>query len=156
MHNFELRAWPLNRLSEIALLQGDITEMFGSERKRFEIEFEINEPKYASVLVMTQGSSGSAGLCFGTETYIDDILKKMGIQNVLEQPGWISLSLEDIGRLQPEAILVVSDSEIFEGSLANVGTLGIRVIPFRHRHVLVPSSSIVDVASELHNILSKP
>ena len=50
------------------------------------------------------------------------------IQNVLEQPGWISLSLEDIGRLQTEAILVVSDSEIFEGSLANVGTLGIRVI----------------------------
>jgi len=80
----------------------------------------------------------------------------MGVENVVHQSGWISLSLEDIGRLQPKAIIVVSDSLINEGSLSSIRSVGYRVIPFVHEHVLVPSSYIVDVAKKLQEVIIEP
>ena len=80
----------------------------------------------------------------------------MQIQNVLDRSGWISLSFEDIGRLDPSTIIVVSDSEIQESSLSDLHSLGCPVIPFVHEHVLIPSSQIVDVARQLQKISLTP
>ena len=154
--NFELRAWPLNRVSDIQVIYGDVTEMFGDLRLSFQIDTSENQLVPSPILVITQGVQGNAGLSFGKETYIDDVLQMMGVENVVHQSGWVSLSLEDIGRLQPKAIIVVSDSLINEGSLSSIRSVGYRVIPFVHEHVLVPSSYIVDVAKKLQEVIIEP
>ena len=154
--NFELRAWPLNRVSDIQVIYGDVTEMFGDLRLSFQIDTSENQLVPSPILVITQGIEGNAGLSFGKETYIDDVLQMMGVENVVHQSGWVSLSLEDIGRLQPKAIIVVSDSLINEGSLSSIRSVGYRVIPFVHEHVLVPSSYIVDVAKKLQEVIIEP
>jgi ABC-type hemin transport system substrate-binding protein len=153
-NNFELHAWPLDRVSDIKTVYGNITRMFGGKKLPLEIQVvkKENESVSSPVLVITQGTEGSAGLSFGRDTYIDDLLQEMGIENVVHQSGWVSLSLEDIGRLHPEAIYVVSDSKINDASLNALRSVGYRVIPFVHEHILVPSSYIVDVAKRFQEV----
>jgi ABC-type hemin transport system substrate-binding protein len=105
-----------------------------------------------TILIMTPGSDGNAGLSFGKETYLDDLLQMMGGTNALNDSGWVSLSLEDIARLNPDAILVVSDTP-FEPSAA-LTSLDIPIKTFIHEDVLIPSSRIVDVAQAMQQELS--
>lgn len=154
--NFELRAWPLDRVSDIQDIYGDVTEMFGDQRLSLRIDTSENQLVLSPILLITQGVEGNAGLSFGKDTYIDDVLQLMGVENVVQQSGWVSLSLEDIGRLQPKAIIVVTDSIINESALTSLRSVGYRVIPFVHEHVLVPSSYIVDVAKKLQEVTIEP
>jgi ABC-type hemin transport system substrate-binding protein len=154
--NFELHDWPINRVSDIQTLYGDVTEMFGGSRKEITISNNTGHELQSPVLIITQGIEGSAGLCFGKDTYLDDLLNEMEIDNVLERTGWISHSFEDLGRLDPQIIIVVSDSEIKESVLVDLRSLGFPVIPFVHEHVLIPSSYIVDVAEQLQKITHSP
>lgn len=149
---FELHAWPINRVSDIQNLYGDVTEMFGDARLSLQLIPSEKQSIPSPILVVTQGVEGSAGLCFGKETYIDDILQSMGVKNVVLQSGWISLSLENIGHLEPKAIIVVSDSLINEQALSTLRSLRYPVVPFINEHVLVPSSFIVDVAQKLQKV----
>lgn len=151
-NNFDLHVWPLDRVSDIKAVYENVTEMFGGQKKKLQIERAKNTASPSRVLVITQGAEGSAGLSFGKGTYIDDLLIEMGVTNVVRQTGWITLSLEDIGRLHPEAIYVVSDSKINDASLTPLRSVGYRVIPFVHEHVLIPSSYIVDVAKKFQEV----
>ena len=103
---------------------------------------------------MTSGSKGNLGLCFGRQTYLGDLLDLMGGTNALQRDGWVTLSLEDIGKLRPELIVVVSDSLISESSLIALKSLQIPITPFVHEDALIPSSKIVDVACSLQEIVS--
>ncbi len=149
---FKINVCPIDRIDEIELLYGDIAELFGKTRGAlgFTDPIEIQLP--SPVLIITQGIEGNAGLSFGKDTYMDDILQTIHVQNIVEKSGWISLSLEDIGRLKPKAIIVVSDSKMNDSSLVSLRSLGFPVIPFVHKHVLVPSSYVVDVARELQRL----
>ncbi len=153
---FALRSWPIDRLADIQQLYGDVTELIGEKRLPLEVVTPKEHALPSPLLVITQGMEGSAGLCFGKDTYIDDLLQAIGVENLVQHSGWISLSLEDIGRLEPEAILVVSDIEINKNSSAGIRSLGFPVIPFVHEHVLIPSSSIVEVAQELQKVRLEP
>ncbi len=153
---FLLQSWPVDRLSDIQTLYGDVTEMFGGVRKVIDVQSEVLNEIESPVLIITQGIEGTAGLSFGKDTYLDDVFNVIPLQNVLNRSGWISLSFEDIGRLDPSTIIVVSDSEIKESSLSDLHSLGCTVIPFVHEHVLVPSSQIVDVARQLQKISLTP
>ena len=149
---FKIRVCPIDRVDEIQILYGDIVELFSGTREALEFT-DLAESNFPSpVLLITQGIEGNAGLVFGKNTYMDDILQTIHVQNIVEKTGWISLSLEDIGRLKPEAIIVVSDSEMNDSSLDSLRSLGFPVIPFVHEHVLVPSSYVVDVARELQRL----
>jgi ABC-type Fe3+-hydroxamate transport system substrate-binding protein len=103
---------------------------------------------------MTTGSDGNAGICFGRQTYLGDLLELMGSNNALQNDGWTMLSLEDIGKLQPDLIVVVADSTIPDASLAAISSLHIPITPFVHEDALIPSSKIVDVANALQQIVS--
>jgi len=153
---FDLHAWPLDRLDDIKQLYGDVTELIGKKRLQLKVVTLKEHALPSKLLVITQGMEGRAGLCFGKDTYIDDLLQAIGVENVVQHSGWISLSLEDIGRLEPESILVVSDSDVNKNSLDGICSLGFPVIPFVHEHVLIPSSSIVGVAQELQKVMVEP
>ena len=149
---FELHAWQISTLNDIKIMYGDMTEMFGGSRENLEIEMTQNELIPSPVLIITQGVEGTSGLCFGKDTYIDDLLQEMGVENVIKEKGWLSLSLEDIGRLQPKAIIVVSESDLQIVMFENLLSLGIPVLPFTHEHVLLPSSEIVNVAKKMQEL----
>lgn len=146
---FALQSWKLDRLEDIKELVLGLSTQLGDSPEELAIILEGEKQIPSPVLIVTQGTAGSVGLCFGVDTYLDDILNLMDSQNALLQSGWRTLSLEDIVSLQPACILVVSDSIIYEESIKGIRSLGIPVIPFVHKHALIPSSQISTVAHAL-------
>ena len=73
----------------------------------------------------------------------------MGGINAIKSSGWISLSIEDIARLSPSVIVVISDTQfaLSKGILS----LDIPIISFIHPDVLIPSSRITEVAIALQH-----
>ena len=152
--HFVLHSWRVDRLSDIQLLHRDLSNLLGGQEKELKISLDQeDEQELPTILIMTTGSDGNAGLCFGRQTYLGDLLDLMGTQNALQSDGWIMLSLEDIGKLQPELIVVVADTAIPDSSLAAIKSLQIPIALFVHSDVLIPSSKIVDVANALRQLV---
>ena len=153
--HFALHSWRVDRLSDIELLHSDLLQLLGGEKVALEISIDDKLDQLpSSILIMTSGSKGNPGLCFGRQTYLGDLLELMGGTNALQHDGWVTLSLEDIGKLHPDLIVVVSDSLIPESSLSALKSLQIPITPFVHEDALIPSSKIVDVANSLQEIVS--
>lgn len=151
-NNFDLYAWKCDRVGEIALMHDELIKLL--DCKTDPLQFYVDKTEVAlpeTILLMTPGAEGKAGLCFGKQTYLDDVVVMMGGANAIETSGWISLSLEDIARLEPSVIVVVSDTH-FEVS-KGVFALDIPIIPFIHPDVLIPSSRMTDVAIALQHEL---
>ncbi len=103
-------------------------------------------------------------MAFGRGTYLDDVLVSMGGANAINDAGWVQLSLEDVVRLEPEAIILVkpgaSEVDIARdlGPLAEIDVPAVRdqrLAVLRHADALLPSSAVVEVASELRSILGR-
>ncbi|MHC4141213.1 MAG: ABC transporter substrate-binding protein [Planctomycetota bacterium] len=100
---------------------------------------------------------------FGHGTYLHDILTAMGGANAVGAQGWVQLSLEDVGRLDPEAIIIVrdrgsSDLDPLEaaGPLRKLDTTARRrhrVAVLWHPDAKLPSSGVVGVAQEMRRVL---
>ena len=152
--HFVLHSWRVDRLSDIQLLHRDLSNLLGGQEKKLQISLDQEDEQVPpTILIMTTGSDGNAGLCFGRQTYLGDLLELMGCKNALQSDGWVMLSLEDIGKLQPELIVVVADSTIPESSLVAIKSLQIPITPFVHSDALIPSSKIVDVANALQQLV---
>jgi len=145
---FRLHFWPLDSIDDIKQVYNKASDIFSDSPKKFEMS--VSEvPLAERVLIVTQGTDVSAGLCFGLNTYLDDVIKSMGLENALEREGWTMLSLEDVVNLKPNRILVVSDTPIKEESIKGIRSLNIPVLLFEHEHVLIPSSQVLNVATAL-------
>ena len=77
-----------------------------------------------------------------------------GLINALHAKGWCKLSLEDIARLSPARIVIVSDIQFTNDN--PVESLGIPVTKFVHKDVLIPSTRIVQVAHALRTSMVGP
>ncbi len=149
---FRLHYWPLDSIDDITQVYNKASDIFSDSPKEFEMSVR-EVPLAERVLIVTQGSDVSAGLCFGLNTYLDDVIKSMGLENALEREGWAMLSLEDVANLQPDRILVVSDTPIKAESVKGIRSLNIPVLLFEHEHVLIPSSQVSNVATALQEQL---
>ena len=149
---FQLHYWPLDSIDDITQVYNKASDVFTDSPSEFELTVG-KVPEAERILIVTQGSDVSAGLCFGSETYLDDVITSMGLVNALERDGWAMLSLEDVASLNPDRILVVSDSPIKEESVKGIRSLNIPVLLFEHEHVLIPSSQVSNVASALYEDL---
>ena len=150
---FAIRSWRVENLEDIQKMHRDLMQTFGLESDPLQVELEPNPQLLSPVLIMTQGSGDSAGLCFGTNTYLNDLLELMGSANALQRDGWVSLSFEDMEKLHPAAIVIVADNNLATIP-SGITLLNIPVFLFMHKDVLVPSSKIVDVARELQREMS--
>ena len=119
----------------------------------FSLLLTDNSISDAPTLIMTSGSEQQVGICFGTNTYLDDVWRAIGGVNALDSDGWRMLSIEDIVMLSPDRILLVSDSVFTQSS--PIEKLGIPVVRFVHKDVLIPSTRIEDVAKALQASLGK-
>jgi ABC-type Fe3+-hydroxamate transport system substrate-binding protein len=104
-------------------------------------------------------------LAFGRETYLHDVLVAIGGENVVEGRGWITLSQEDVVRLDPAAIILVttgsgSDADV-AAALAPMRSMDIdaaraeRLGVLAHPDALLPSSAVTEVAARLRRILGE-
>jgi ABC-type hemin transport system substrate-binding protein len=150
-NTFILRNWKLNTINDIRTLASDLSGILGSTDASRSIAFDSTAISVAPTLIMTKGSEQQVGICYGTNTYLDDVWSAMGGVNALKSDGWRMLSIEDIVRLSPDRILLVSDSVFTQNS--PIELLGIPVVRFVHKDVLIPSVRIVDVAEALQDQL---
>ena len=153
--HFDLHYWKLDRVIDIQTMYSEASKLFLEEEKALILDFDLYDPPSSSIVILTQGINSFTGLCFGSGTYLDDVIKLLGFSNAIKESGWRMIALEDIARLKPEKILVVSDAPIKEESLKGMHTLGSEVVPFVHKDALIPSSQIVAVANALKKKLLK-
>jgi ABC-type hemin transport system substrate-binding protein len=102
-------------------------------------------------------------LVSGKGTYLDDILNTLGASNATEAHGWAQLSVEDIVRLDPQAIIVVRPGADQQAAIeaANAELAGLEASAVKEGRIAVaisedgemPSSGIINVANEFKQIL---
>ena len=97
---FSLHYWPLDSIDDIEQVYNKASDIFTDSTR--ELILNVGQvPVSERVLIITQGSDVSAGLCFGSGTYLDDVINSMGLANALDREGWAMLSLEDVAKLNP-------------------------------------------------------
>lgn len=103
---------------------------------------------------------------FGDGTYLDNVLKSLGGANAVTDKNWIALSLEDVVRLNPEAIILVkphgeSINLGIRGAMGQIWDLEIdavfqrRLAVLSHPDAFMPCSGVIGVADELREILER-
>lgn len=104
---------------------------------------------------------------FGEGTYLDEVLTVLGGTNVVTHRGYPQFSLEDITRMKPEAVILVSprqgmpadDGTTPRERLGAIGRLDIpavrkdRLAVLKHPDGFLPSSGIIGVAEAMREIL---
>lgn len=63
----------------------------------------------------------------GRDTFISNLFEKLGAVNVIDKEGWVSLSLEQVLRANPELVLATADSG-FDKTIDQQGLSGLRVV----------------------------
>ncbi|MCL4210375.1 MAG: hypothetical protein KJZ68_06910 [Phycisphaerales bacterium] len=104
---------------------------------------------------------GDPVLAFGDATYLGELVKARGGHNVVVSAGWVQLTLEDVTRLDPQAIIIVravkvGDPRQAAGPLADLDIRAVRegrLAVLSHPEASLPSTSVIEVAEELDAIL---
>ncbi len=102
---------------------------------------------------------------FGRDTYLDEMLRARGVSNAFDGPGWRTITAEDLVRLDPAAIVLVSDrpaeaDAMLAEAKAAWGDLGLRAVRdgrlavLAHREALRPGSGLIEVAAWLDAALA--
>lgn len=94
---------------------------------------------------------------FGTTTYMDDLLRRLGGRNALTARGWVQLSMEDLVRLDPVAVILLVDRSPADPNLLRARFAGLpiaavrqqRLVVLAHPDALLPSSALISVAEAL-------
>ncbi|MDY7108930.1 MAG: ABC transporter substrate-binding protein [Planctomycetota bacterium] len=106
---------------------------------------------------------------FGRGTYLNDVLVRCGAGNAVEAEGWVQLTLEDVTRLDPGAIILIRpgprnqpaepvDPIDAAGALATLdieAARAERIAILSHPDALMPSTAISEVAAELRDVLRR-
>lgn len=104
-------------------------------------------------------------LVYGRGTFLDDILGALGGVNASEARGWPVLSLEDLIRMDPDAVVIVCDRgppgvDPIEaaGPIAAVDIAAARdgrIAVLWHPDANLPSSALIGVARELRAVMRR-
>lgn len=103
-------------------------------------------------------------MAFGAGTYLDDVLRALGSENVVLDLGWVQLSMEDVVRLAPEAIILVKPGGEANDIVSDLGPLATIDVPatasgrratLTHADAFLPSSGVVGVAEQMRAILMR-
>ena len=109
-------------------------------------------------------ASADPVLAVGRDTYLDDILAALGGRNAVQAVGWLELSLEDVLRLDPEAIIIVRDHGPAVEAVDAAGPLGDldttarrrgRIVVLQHPDANLPSSGVIGLAGEMRRVLRR-
>ncbi len=177
-HGWALHTWSLNDIGDIAALIDTMPEVFAesapdlADRARQQAE-ELSDRLSQALRPLDDGvwrgrtlllAGTDPVLVYGSDTYLDDLLRAMGVPNATETRHWSQLSMEDVTRLNPEAVILLeagADESTDPLELAGpIGRLDIaairenRVGVLTHPDAILPSSAIIEVAAELRAVLN--
>lgn len=175
-HGWTLRAWRLDRVEDIAAMirsfpmavggaaADDLREQANAVAQGVtrllpgpEAIERANGPRLRTLLLVSADPMSAAG----KETFLDDLLPGAGCTNAVSSRGYVTLSHEDLVRLSPDLIVLLRDNgavsalELEELVLPNGAMqrqFGERFHVIVHGEVLIPSSSLIEVARELESI----
>lgn len=104
---------------------------------------------------------GDPVLAFGENTYLGELARARGGENVVASDAWVQLTLEDVTRLNPDGVIIVravkvEDPRDAAGPLADLDISAARagrLAVLSHAEASLPSTSVIAVAAELDAIL---
>ncbi|MGI9014668.1 MAG: ABC transporter substrate-binding protein [Phycisphaerales bacterium] len=167
-HEWSVTAWPLSSIDEIAAMVRSARQLFSDvDDVESRADAWLNRlddltrqtdrhNSYAGRVLLA--SRGEPVLAFGAGTYLEDLLKMMGAQNAIDDAGWISLSLEDVAQINPDAIIIISEVhvDVVNEILYTIDTRARknrRIAALVDTDINLPSTSVLNVADALHTIL---
>jgi ABC-type Fe3+-hydroxamate transport system substrate-binding protein len=176
-HGWSLGQWRLNGRDEIEAMVGEMpAALFPTDQARrsdaaqrsARILNDIAEalspgadPLFRGRVLIVHSVDPNV-LVSGAGTYLDDILATLGGTNATVARGWVTLTLEDIARINPEAIIFIRpgeesrDLQIVAGPLSSLpmrASRNGRIAVARDPDGELPSSGIINVAREFRDIL---
>lgn len=178
-HNWRIADWHLNGIEDIRRMVGELASVIGemdaSQRDAVQVKAEAFATDLADALTIDQQHPVYRGrvlmvnavdpvMAFGVGTYLDDVLGALGGVNAIADKGWVQLSMEDVVRLKPEAIILVKPRANRDGLARDLGPLAVIDAPavalrrfdmIAHPDSFLPSTSVVGVAEELRAILQR-
>jgi ABC-type Fe3+-hydroxamate transport system substrate-binding protein len=180
-HGWRVAAWRLNTVRDIRILVHELPDALFAEESPGRAAVAAAASRIADEidLIARTGSNATQPLfrgkvllvnyvdpvtASGAETYLNDILCSIGGQNVVSDRGWVQLTLEDVVRLAPDAIVLVKPDAEVENLSRDLGPLSSVDIPatrerrlavLTHPDAIAPSSGVIAVASELRGILER-
>jgi len=105
-------------------------------------------------------------MAFGQDTYLHDILTRFGGRNAIEARGWVQLSLEDVVRIDPQAMVLVLEeaperappaAQVL-GPLQGLDTAAARdrrLAVLSHPDSMLPSSGVVGLAHAMRQVMGR-
>jgi ABC-type hemin transport system substrate-binding protein len=114
-HKFDLCAHPLRTVEEVqdflarvAINFPEVANRSAELADRLEAAMTPQHPhERPTVLIMSEGSSL---LAWGSETYLGQLVRAIGFDNMAPSRKWQALTLEDVARINPDCILVPANS----------------------------------------------
>ncbi len=176
-HGWRIGQWHLDNVEDIeamvreipaALYPADSPELARLSQRAAELLSNIaaamspgKEPMFRGRTMII--ASSNPVLAFGKGTYLDDVLKALGAENAVTDAGWVELSMEDVARINPEAILVIrAGAKNRTGVPEMLGplwdteidaVLNRRTTMLIHPDAFWPGSTIAGVAEEVRAML---
>lgn len=181
-HNWRIVDWRLNGIADIRAMVRELAAAIDEPDATRTLAIKANAEAFAANLDRALAADATRSvfggrvlmvnavdpvMAFGAGTYLDDVLHALGAVNAVtekEGTGWAQLSLEDVYRLKPDAIILVKPSakpdELTHdlGPLATIEAPAVsehRLALLAHADAYLPSTSVVGVAEELRAILQR-
>ena len=177
-HHWKITDWKLDSLDDIetmvreipgALFTDGTSEMADASRRSADLLNQManalspgENPAYPGRTMLVYSMAPLS--VFGQNTYLDGVLKALGGQNATTAKDWITYSAEDFVRLNPQAIILIRPG-IGEVSVPTTfGTIWEmeveavmerRLALLKHPEAFLPSTSVIEVAAELREILER-
>lgn len=179
-HDWTLGSWYLHSVDDIRVMLRDLPTTLGGAnpamRERLEartsailsamdelLDGEADPSVYAGRTLLVFNTDPVSA--FGLGSYPSDLLLRLGGENATTLRDYPQLTLEDVTRLDPKAIVLIRDRT---GSVTEVSSaLGVlaelpitaveekRLAVMTHSDALVPSSAVVSVARMLRRVLQR-
>jgi iron complex transport system substrate-binding protein len=171
-----LGAWHLDTIDDVRTLIRELPDVLGHDppqatddlhTRAIELLSRIDtalEPAHntftGSILLIANVEPSTV---FGHGTYLDEILTALGGRNAATHRGYPQLSLEDVARIKPEAMILIapgaSDQQSTRERLGPLARLDVPAVHqrnlaiLRHPDGFLPSTGIIHVADALKEIL---
>lgn len=180
-HAWIIADWHLDTVNDVRALVRDIPQRLFAQDSPQREEIEAHAGALLARIDSAVGEPTSAAdsiyrgrvllveavnpvLAFGAGTYLDDVLRSLAGENAVSDRGWVQLSLEDIVRLAPDAIILVKPGGAEADLARDLGPLATIDVPavkehrlalLNHGDALLPSSGVIGVAEQMRSILRR-
>jgi iron complex transport system substrate-binding protein len=185
-HGWKIAAWHLNTIDDIRTMlrempaalfdeaspqRTELDQHAASLSKRIDLALTVS-PEMTATVPALRGrvlmvNAVNPVMAFGAGTYLDDLLSALGrgeAVNAVAERGWVQLSLEDVVRLQPDAIVLVkpnANADDLQRDLGPLATIDVpavkdgRLALLSHPDAFMPSTGVIGVADDLRAILQQ-